>query len=110
MGAPCCPRAAVAVRGPGKQEQPAGESLGLLLSRLQEAAAADTVAARQERRIYDITNVLEEINVTEKKSKNREVWALAAPLRKSWRDGETSAPRSRTWISRSRGRRRASEM
>ena len=58
------------------------KSLGLLtakfVSLLQEAkdgvldlkAAADTLAVRQKRRIYDITNVLEGIDLIEKKSKN----------------------------------------
>nr|XP_044999115.1 transcription factor E2F5 isoform X2 [Jaculus jaculus] len=62
------------------------KSLGLLttkfVSLLQEAqdgvldlkAAADTLAVRQKRRIYDITNVLEGINLIEKKSKNSIQW------------------------------------
>uniref|UniRef100_A0A8C0AD74 E2F/DP family winged-helix DNA-binding domain-containing protein n=1 Tax=Bos mutus grunniens TaxID=30521 RepID=A0A8C0AD74_BOSMU len=62
------------------------KSLGLLtakfLSLLQEAkdgvldlkAAADTLAVRQKRRIYDITNVLEGIDLIEKKSKNSIQW------------------------------------
>ncbi|NWS86588.1 E2F5 factor, partial [Toxostoma redivivum] len=60
--------------------------LGLLttkfVSLLQEAkdgvldlkAAADTLAVRQKRRIYDITNVLEGIDLIEKKSKNSIQW------------------------------------
>ncbi|KAM5212101.1 transcription factor E2F5 isoform 1-T1 [Hipposideros larvatus] len=62
------------------------KSLGLLTSKfvslLQEAkdgvldlkAAADTLAVRQKRRIYDITNVLEGIDLIEKKSKNSIQW------------------------------------
>ncbi|XP_061198994.1 transcription factor E2F5 isoform X2 [Neopsephotus bourkii] len=62
------------------------KSLGLLttkfVSLLQEAkdgvldlkAAADTLAVRQKRRIYDITNVLEGIDLIEKKSKNSIQW------------------------------------
>ncbi|XP_036088663.1 transcription factor E2F5 isoform X1 [Rousettus aegyptiacus] len=62
------------------------KSLGLLTTRfvslLQEAedgvldlkAAADTLAVRQKRRIYDITNVLEGIDLIEKKSKNSIQW------------------------------------
>uniref|UniRef100_A0A8C4MIZ4 E2F transcription factor 5 n=1 Tax=Equus asinus TaxID=9793 RepID=A0A8C4MIZ4_EQUAS len=52
------------------------------VSLLQEAkdgvldlkAAADTLAVRQKRRIYDITNVLEGIDLIEKKSKNSIQW------------------------------------
>lgn len=36
--------------------------------------AADTLAVRQKRRIYDITNVLEGIGLIEKKSKNSIQW------------------------------------
>ncbi|KAM4689737.1 transcription factor E2F5 [Discoglossus pictus] len=62
------------------------KSLGLLTCRfvslLQEAkdgvldlkVAADTLAVRQKRRIYDITNVLEGIGLIEKKSKNSIQW------------------------------------
>ncbi|XP_020663756.3 transcription factor E2F5 isoform X1 [Pogona vitticeps] len=62
------------------------KSLGLLTTKfvalLQEAkdgvldlkAAADTLAVRQKRRIYDITNVLEGIDLIEKKSKNSIQW------------------------------------
>ncbi|XP_030071961.1 transcription factor E2F5 [Microcaecilia unicolor] len=62
------------------------KSLGLLTTKfvtlLQEAkngvldlkAAADTLAVRQKRRIYDITNVLEGIELIEKKSKNSVQW------------------------------------
>ncbi|KAK2095576.1 Transcription factor e2f5 [Saguinus oedipus] len=38
------------------------------------ACAADTLAVRQKRRIYDITNVLEGIDLIEKKSKNSIQW------------------------------------
>jgi transcription factor E2F4/5 len=67
------------------------KSLGLLTSRfvalLQEAKdgvldlkkAADTLAVRQKRRIYDITNVLEGIGLIEKKSKNSIQWKGAGP-------------------------------
>ncbi|XP_053571141.1 transcription factor E2F5 isoform X2 [Bombina bombina] len=62
------------------------KSLGLLTSKfvslLQDAkdgvldlkVAADTLAVRQKRRIYDITNVLEGIGLIEKKSKNSIQW------------------------------------
>ncbi|KAM7174355.1 transcription factor E2F5 [Macrochelys suwanniensis] len=71
-----------AAGGSSRQEK----SLGLLttkfVSLLQEAkdgvldlkAAADTLAVRQKRRIYDITNVLEGIDLIEKKSKNSIQW------------------------------------
>uniref|UniRef100_A0A8C5BB32 E2F/DP family winged-helix DNA-binding domain-containing protein n=1 Tax=Gadus morhua TaxID=8049 RepID=A0A8C5BB32_GADMO len=64
------------------------KSLGLLTTKfvtlLQEAkdgvldlkAAADTLAVRQKRRIYDITNVLEGIGLIEKKSKNSIQWNI----------------------------------
>ncbi|CAI9737686.1 transcription factor E2F5-like [Octopus vulgaris] len=67
------------------------KSLGLLttkfVSLLQEAkdgvldlkVAADTLAVRQKRRIYDITNVLEGIGLIEKKSKNSIQWKGAGP-------------------------------
>lgn len=67
------------------------KSLGLLTTRfvnlLQEArdgvldlkVAADTLAVRQKRRIYDITNVLEGIGLIEKKSKNSIQWRGAGP-------------------------------
>jgi transcription factor E2F4/5 len=41
--------------------------------------AADTLAVRQKRRIYDITNVLEGIGLIEKKSKNSIQWKGAGP-------------------------------
>ncbi|KAJ9583900.1 hypothetical protein L9F63_021757, partial [Diploptera punctata] len=62
------------------------KSLGLLTTRfvslLQKArdgvldlkVAADILAVRQKRRIYDITNVLEGIGLIEKKSKNSIQW------------------------------------
>jgi len=67
------------------------KSLGLLTSRfvslLQEAkdgildlkVAADQLAVRQKRRIYDITNVLEGIGLIEKRSKNSIQWKGAGP-------------------------------
>lgn len=67
------------------------KSLGILTTRfvtlLQEASggildlktAADTLAVRQKRRIYDITNVLEGIGLIEKKSKNSIQWLGAGP-------------------------------
>jgi len=67
------------------------KSLGLLtakfVSLLQEAKdgvldlklAADHLAVRQKRRIYDITNVLEGIGLIEKKSKNSIQWKGAGP-------------------------------
>ncbi|KAG8196510.1 hypothetical protein JTE90_012324 [Oedothorax gibbosus] len=73
--------------GPSRHEK----SLGLLttkfVSLLQEAkdgvldlkVAADTLAVRQKRRIYDITNVLEGIGLIEKKSKNSIQWKGAGP-------------------------------
>ncbi|XP_076767325.1 transcription factor E2F5 isoform X2 [Arvicanthis niloticus] len=82
QGAPSSqPSAGLAV-GSSRHEK----SLGLLttkfVSLLQEAqdgvldlkAAADTLAVRQKRRIYDITNVLEGIDLIEKKSKNSIQW------------------------------------
>ena len=41
--------------------------------------AADTLAVRQKRRIYDITNVLEGIGLIEKRSKNSIQWLGAGP-------------------------------
>nr|XP_010960862.1 transcription factor E2F4 [Camelus bactrianus] len=73
--------------GSGSNEK----SLGLLttkfVSLLQEAKdgvldlklAADTLAVRQKRRIYDITNVLEGIGLIEKKSKNSIQWKGVGP-------------------------------
>uniref|UniRef100_A0AAY4BTL6 E2F/DP family winged-helix DNA-binding domain-containing protein n=1 Tax=Denticeps clupeoides TaxID=299321 RepID=A0AAY4BTL6_9TELE len=70
-------------QGPSSRHE---KSLGLLTSKfvtlLQEAkdgvldlkTAADTLAVRQKRRIYDITNVLEGIGLIEKKSKNSIQW------------------------------------
>ena len=67
------------------------KSLGILTTRfvtlLQEApdgildlkTAADILAVRQKRRIYDITNVLEGIGLIEKKSKNSIQWLGAEP-------------------------------
>ncbi|CAG5135456.1 unnamed protein product [Candidula unifasciata] len=67
------------------------KSLGLLttkfVSLLQEAKdgvldlkiAADQLAVRQKRRIYDITNVLEGIGLIEKKSKNSIQWKGSGP-------------------------------
>ncbi|KAL4613650.1 transcription factor E2F5-like isoform X3 [Arapaima gigas] len=67
------------------------KSLGLLTSKfvslLQEARdgvldlkeAADILAVRQKRRIYDITNVLEGIGLIEKKSKNSIQWKGVGP-------------------------------
>lgn len=67
------------------------KSLGLLASRfvslLQEApdgvldlkVAADILAVKQKRRIYDITNVLEGIGLIEKKNKNIIQWKGAGP-------------------------------
>ncbi|XP_077208121.1 transcription factor E2F5 [Paroedura picta] len=72
--------------GGGSSSSRHEKSLGLLttkfVSLLQEAkdgvldlkAAADTLAVRQKRRIYDITNVLEGIDLIEKKSKNSIQW------------------------------------
>uniref|UniRef100_A0A3Q2ZA49 E2F/DP family winged-helix DNA-binding domain-containing protein n=1 Tax=Kryptolebias marmoratus TaxID=37003 RepID=A0A3Q2ZA49_KRYMA len=61
------------------------KSLGLLtmkfVSLLQEAKdgvldlkAADSLAVKQKRRIYDITNVLEGVGLIEKKNKNIIQW------------------------------------
>lgn len=67
------------------------KSLGLLTTKfvalLQEAkdgildlkVAADQLAVRQKRRIYDITNVLEGIGLIEKRSKNSIQWKGAGP-------------------------------
>ncbi|XP_069778134.1 transcription factor E2F5-like isoform X2 [Narcine bancroftii] len=74
-------------RGTSRHEK----SLGLLTTRfvslLQEAKdgvldlkqAADILAVRQKRRIYDITNVLEGIGLIEKKSKNSIQWKGVGP-------------------------------
>ncbi|KAG9474716.1 hypothetical protein GDO78_003269 [Eleutherodactylus coqui] len=43
------------------------------------SGAADTLAVRQKRRIYDITNVLEGIGLIEKKSKNSIQWKGVGP-------------------------------
>lgn len=81
-GAPSSHQSAALAGGSSRHEK----SLGLLttkfVSLLQEAqdgvldlkAAADTLAVRQKRRIYDITNVLEGIDLIEKKSKNSIQW------------------------------------
>ncbi|KAL1775818.1 transcription factor E2F5 isoform X2 [Sigmodon hispidus] len=81
-GAPSSQPPAALAAGSSRHEK----SLGLLttkfVSLLQEAqdgvldlkAAADTLAVRQKRRIYDITNVLEGIDLIEKKSKNSIQW------------------------------------
>ncbi|XP_068014636.1 transcription factor E2F5 isoform X2 [Melanerpes formicivorus] len=78
--------AAAEAGGGGGSSSRHEKSLGLLttkfVSLLQEAkdgvldlkAAADTLAVRQKRRIYDITNVLEGIDLIEKKSKNSIQW------------------------------------
>uniref|UniRef100_A0AAY4DZ71 E2F/DP family winged-helix DNA-binding domain-containing protein n=1 Tax=Denticeps clupeoides TaxID=299321 RepID=A0AAY4DZ71_9TELE len=75
-------------QGPSSRHE---KSLGLLTSKfvtlLQEAkdgvldlkTAADTLAVRQKRRIYDITNVLEGIGLIEKKSKNSIQWRGVGP-------------------------------
>ena len=67
------------------------KSLGLLATRfvslLQDAKdgvldleiATDTLAVRQKRQIYDITNVLEGIGLIEKKSENSIQWLSAGP-------------------------------
>lgn len=74
--------------GPASRHE---KSLGLLTTKfvtlLQESnegildlkTAADTLAVRQKRRIYDITNVLEGIGLIEKKSKNSIQWLGAGP-------------------------------
>lgn len=46
---------------------------------MQLFQAADQLAVRQKRRIYDITNVLEGIGLIEKKSKNSIVWKGGGP-------------------------------
>ncbi|KAJ8795205.1 hypothetical protein J1605_018465 [Eschrichtius robustus] len=46
----------------------------LTLKDRHSTMAADTLAVRQKRRIYDITNVLEGIDLIEKKSKNSIQW------------------------------------
>ncbi|XP_022341121.2 transcription factor E2F5-like isoform X1 [Crassostrea virginica] len=75
------------------------KSLGLLttkfVSLLQEAkdgvldlkVAADQLAVRQKRRIYDITNVLEGIGLIEKKSKNSIQWKGASANYSGTEDG-----------------------
>ncbi|XP_045705326.1 transcription factor E2F5 isoform X1 [Phyllostomus hastatus] len=83
---PSSPAPPPQVGGPAGGSSRHEKSLGLLtakfVSLLQEAqdgvldlkAAADTLAVRQKRRIYDITNVLEGIDLIEKKSKNSIQW------------------------------------
>ncbi|XP_063049632.1 transcription factor E2F4 [Engraulis encrasicolus] len=78
---------ALQLQTPSRHEK----SLGLLTTKfvtlLQEAKdgvldlklAADTLAVRQKRRIYDITNVLEGIGLIEKKSKNSIQWKGVGP-------------------------------
>ena len=56
----------------GKKERNVTGSLELNVCLLLQAA--DTLAVRQKRRIYDITNVLEGIGLIEKKSKNSIQW------------------------------------
>ncbi|XP_078236515.1 transcription factor E2F4 isoform X1 [Pogona vitticeps] len=53
--------------------------LKLVFSFVLPAQAADTLAVRQKRRIYDITNVLEGIGLIEKKSKNSIQWKGVGP-------------------------------
>lgn len=77
------------------------KSLGLLTTRfvqlLQEAKdgvldlkiAADILAVRQKRRIYDITNVLEGIGLIEKKSKNSIQWKGGSPSSNNQEFAET---------------------
>ncbi|XP_069595755.1 transcription factor E2F4 [Ranitomeya imitator] len=55
-----------------------GRSFLMVLSRVYRQAA-DTLAVRQKRRIYDITNVLEGIGLIEKKSKNSIQWKGVGP-------------------------------
>ncbi|KAM7075127.1 transcription factor E2F5 [Molossus nigricans] len=83
---PASPAPPAPLGGPAGGSSRHEKSLGLLtakfVSLLQEAqdgvldlkAAADTLAVRQKRRIYDITNVLEGIDLIEKKSKNSIQW------------------------------------
>ncbi|XP_036906119.1 transcription factor E2F5 isoform X2 [Sturnira hondurensis] len=83
---PSSPAPPLQLGGPAGGSSRHEKSLGLLtakfVSLLQEAqdgvldlkAAADTLAVRQKRRIYDITNVLEGIDLIEKKSKNSIQW------------------------------------
>lgn len=47
---------------------------GINLSLFSLFQAADILAVRQKRRIYDITNVLEGIGLIEKRSKNSIQW------------------------------------
>ncbi|XP_040893934.1 transcription factor E2F4 isoform X2 [Toxotes jaculatrix] len=54
-------------------------ALNLLAQILKSLFAADTLAVRQKRRIYDITNVLEGIGLIEKKSKNSIQWKGVGP-------------------------------
>ncbi|XP_007577716.1 transcription factor E2F4 isoform X1 [Poecilia formosa] len=86
-GDPGTPGDSLQPQTPSRHEK----SLGLLTTKfvtlLQEAkdgvldlkAAADTLAVRQKRRIYDITNVLEGIGLIEKKSKNSIQWKGVGP-------------------------------
>lgn len=58
--------------GRGEKERNVTKRLGLSIQLILQAA--DTLAVRQKRRIYDITNVLEGIGLIEKKSKNSIQW------------------------------------
>uniref|UniRef100_A0A8C5TI51 E2F transcription factor 5 n=1 Tax=Malurus cyaneus samueli TaxID=2593467 RepID=A0A8C5TI51_9PASS len=78
----CGTAPAAAALGPGPRSSRPLRRSRHFVSLLQEAkdgvldlkAAADTLAVRQKRRIYDITNVLEGIDLIEKKSKNSIQW------------------------------------
>jgi transcription factor E2F4/5 len=87
--------------GDGTQHGRYEKSLGLLTTKfvqlLQEAddgvldlkVAAEILAVRQKRRIYDITNVLEGIGLIEKKSKNSIRWKGASQNSNSQEFAET---------------------
>ncbi|NWS21900.1 E2F4 factor, partial [Pachyramphus minor] len=61
----------------GRKELSMTESVELSVQPFLQAA--DTLAVRQKRRIYDITNVLEGIGLIEKKSKNSIQWKGVGP-------------------------------
>ncbi|XP_036293265.1 transcription factor E2F5 isoform X2 [Pipistrellus kuhlii] len=74
---PASPAPPSQLGGPAGGSSRHEKSLGLLTAKfvsLLQEAAADTLAVRQKRRIYDITNVLEGIDLIEKKSKNSIQW------------------------------------
>ncbi|XP_066579383.1 transcription factor E2F5 isoform X3 [Amia ocellicauda] len=81
-GAGSCSQASYTPSGSSRHEKSLGLLTAKFVSLLQEAkdgvldlkVAADSLAVRQKRRIYDITNVLEGVGLIEKKTKNSIQW------------------------------------